>query len=303
MKRAASAWTAITGGACALAAGIMLATTQAYVASVLALLAMAVLPAFLARAFTQRATVPVATALVLVMASMNAASRLPRAAASVLIVAGVVLLGVAWMRVRKVPVHRHIVDTTAPRGLIRLLVPALLAGLSSGLLARFQLFALCGGTSGASPIHVGVSLLVVALAGAAIECIDPRGALLMLFVVRGTMLAALTIDAFAHWASIAAAAFALLDFLTLPTLMRSAPTKSATQNGCPGFAHHAGMIAGAALATTSWGFDRGFYALFLLGGALNIACACTLVSSNIANTRVRFSTARSLVTARAVELN
>lgn len=312
-------WCAITGGACASAAGAMFAamrfgaTAAAFVGGALALLAMAMLPALLARAFSRRATVPIATALLLTMAAMNAASSLTREAAFVLATGGAVLLalGCAFIsRVSRVsrasvPTHRRRaqkhdmpMSTTA-----WLLAPALLAGLSSGLLARFQLFAICGGASGASFSHVGVSLGIVTLAGLAFDRIDRRHALLALFALRAALLAALTLDRFANSAAIAVPAFALLDFLTLPTLMRAADTAShASQAACPGIAHHAGMLAGAALATTSWGFGQGFYALFALGGALNLACACVLATPRRATPDGRYSASNPTLRSRTLEL-
>jgi len=298
---AAWVWCAVTGAAAALAASVMLgampigATAAAFAGSAVALVAMAWLPAALARRFVSRATVPVAASLVLTMAAMTAAAEQARAGSIsnampvALALVGFAMLAAAWQRLpaRRMPssaplpkVHRTPFQRAqrgfiaALPGSIPLLVPALLAGLSSGVLARFQFFALCG-AGPFSLTQLAVSLGAVVAFGLLAERIDRRYALLALFVLRGALLAALTLDALAPWATFAAPAFAVLDALTLPTLLRMGRT---AQAGCPGIAHHAGMLAGAALATTSWGFGQGFLALFLVGAALNLMCAGTLAA-------------------------
>ncbi|WP_156992757.1 hypothetical protein [Paraburkholderia oxyphila] len=304
---AACVWFAVTGGAAALAAGVMLgamridATTAAFAGSAVALVAMALLPAALARRFASRATVPVAASLVLTMAAMTAAAAQARAGstpdvmAAVLALAGLALLATVrpYLNARRTESSappRQIDRTPIQRarqgfigalpGSVSLLAPALLAGLSSGVLARFQFFAVCG----AGPFsfaQVAASLCAVVGFGLLAERIDRRYALLALFALRGALLAALTLDALAPWAVFAAPAFAVLDALTLPTLLRIG---RAAQAGCPGIAHHMGMLAGAALATTSWGFGQGFPALFLAGAALNFMCACALAARRTRHT-------------------
>lgn len=298
---AAWIWCAVTGAAATLAASVMLgamrvgATAAAFAGSAVALLAMAWLPAVLARRFVSRATVPVAASLVLTMAAMTAAAAQARAGSisnampGALAFAGFAMLAAAW---RRLPARRMSSSASSCRidrtplqcaqhdfaaalsGSAPLLVPALLAGLSSGVLARFQFFAVCG----AGPFsftQLAVSLGAAVGFGVLAERVDHRYALLALFVLRGALLAALTLDALAPWAVFAAPAFAVLDALTLPTLLRIGRT---AQAGCPGIAHHVGMLAGAALATTSWGFGQGFHALFMAGAALNLICACTLAA-------------------------
>ncbi|WP_213294608.1 hypothetical protein [Paraburkholderia sacchari] len=298
---AAWIWCAVTGGASALAASIMLGAMQvganaaAFAGGAAALIAVALLPAALARRFASRATVPVATSLILVMAAMAAAAVraragfLPIGMPGALALAGLVMFAAAWSslptrRTESVtprqPIHRTPFQlaqrafTKALQGSAALLVPALLAGLSSGVLARFQFFAVCG-SGPYSLAQLAVSLGAAAGLGLLAERIDHRYALLALFTLRGALLAALTLDTLAPWAVFAAPAFTVLDALTLPTLLRIG---QASQAGCPGFAHHAGMLAGAALATTSWGFGPGFHALFLAGATLNLVCACTLAA-------------------------
>ena len=284
-------WSALTVGASALAAALMIAAMQAggavaaFAASMLALLAMALIPAAFAQCFATRATVPVASALVLTMAAMSAAAARSGAtsaspALALFGVASIVTVRV-YLRSERIteaarPVHLH---GPAPRWRngMSLVAPALLAGLSTGMLARLEFFAICGAAA-TSVTQVAASLAVVAVAGCLADRVDYRRALLALFVLRGALLAALTLDSLAPWAALAAPAFAVLDSLTLPTLMRGSRASRVSGAGCPGVAHHAGMLAGATLATTSWGFGQGFYALFLFGGALNLACAFAFVA-------------------------
>jgi hypothetical protein len=317
-------WGAATGGASAFAAGVMVVAMQAggtltaLAASALALLAMALIPAALASRFATRATVPIASALVLTMSAMSAASAEARAGATgvtaPLALGGIALLAALSLYfLRDAPTrtaHRHAAasqPTTralvpALRNNVWFVAPALLAGLSSGVLARFQFFAVCGGGT-ASGAHVAASLAVVILAGALAERVDHRRALLVFFVLRAALLAALTLDALAPWISLAAPAFALLDYLTLPTLMRGAGAASVAQARCPGLAHHAGMLAGAALATTSWGFGQGFYMLFLMGGALNVACACALAAPRLAGMHAHSPASPALAASNGIALH
>jgi hypothetical protein len=285
MRRAGAFWCAVTGGAAALAAGIMLVAMQggahaaAVAASAVALLAMALLPPMFSRRFGAQATLPCAAALVLTMGAMSFAATQARANATLLalpfILAGFVIL----MAVRRFDSHALSVPLSFTRrigfkrpGNGTLIGAALLAGMSSGVLARFQLFALCG----AEPFSLSHLLLSLGVAtGSAVwlQRIERRRALLFLFSLRGVLLAALTLDAFSSWSLYCAPAFAVLDALTLPTLLRNDRADHATQGACPGVAHHLGMLAGATFSTTSWGFGQGFYMLFLGAAALNFACA------------------------------
>lgn len=305
-------WAAITGGSSALAAGVMIAAMRtgapiaAFAASALALLAMALIPGVLARCFVTRATVPVASALVLTMAAMGEGARAGATGAQTpLILGGVALIAAACLHLRRTPeraarsTHRH-ATTPAWRNGVLLIAPALLAGLSSGVLARFQFFALCGGTP-ISVTQVAISLAVVSLAGGLADRVDYQRALLVFFVLRGSLLAGLTLDSLAPWAALAAPAFAVLDYLTLPTLMRGGRATRASGAGCPGLAHHAGMLAGAALATTSWGFGQGFYVLFLVGGALNLACAYAFAAPRRFRTHTPYSASAALAAGRTID--
>jgi hypothetical protein len=305
-------WASITGGASALAAGVMIAAMQAgapfaaFAASALALLAMALIPGALARSFANP-TAPIASTLTLTMAAMGAGAHAGATFAQTpLILGGVALIAAACMHLLHTrdsaasSVHTH---ATAPawRNGMLLIAPALLAGLSSGVLARFQLFALCGGAA-MSVTQVVTSLAVVSLAGWLADRVDYRRALLVLFVLRGGLLVAFTLNCLAPWAALAAPAFAVLDYLTLPTLMRGGRSFRASGAGCPGLAHHAGMLAGAALATTPWGFGQGFYALFIVGGALNLACAYALATPRRFRTHAPYPASAALAAGSTIDL-
>ncbi|WP_321942714.1 hypothetical protein [Paraburkholderia tropica] len=315
----ARAWCAVTGGAAALAAGVMATAmragtqTGALAASGLALAAMACLPAMLARRFAARpitSITPIATALATTMLAMSAASAQANSIsvgqAAILILFGLSLLipmvnFSQFKNLPRIPNHkiRRSEVNSALRSNAAMLAAALLAGLSSGVLARFQFFSICG-SGPFSLSHAAISLCLVATLGLIADRADHRHTLLALFVVRGALLAALTLAAFSAWTVFAAPAFALLDALTLPALIRASRMQRAAHAGCPGVVHHGGMLAGAALATTSWGFGQGFYALYLLGGALNLACAYALAHRRVAGTQYVASSA--LATRGAIEL-
>jgi hypothetical protein len=286
MWRAAATWCAVTGGAAALAAGIMLGAMQAgasaaaFAASAIALLAMASLPPVFARSFGARATLPCSAALVLTTGAMSFAAAQARAGVTSGAVP-LVLLGLALLlsihRIDSdslgsaISFNRRPVKFAWPRN-GALLSAAMLAGMSSGVLARFQLFALCG-AGPFSLAHLLFSLGAVIGGAVCLQRIDRRHALVWLFSLRGALLAALTLDALSPWTLYAAPAFAVLDALTLPTLLRNDHQNHASQSRCPGVAHHLGMLAGAAFSTTSWGFGQGFYSLFLGAAVLNLICA------------------------------
>ncbi|WP_027820830.1 hypothetical protein [Paraburkholderia bannensis] len=291
MGRAAAFWCAVTAAAAALAAGFMLCAMQAganvaaFAASAVALIAMALLPPMFARRFGSLATLPCAAALVLTMGAMRFAATPARTnviqSALLLLLVGfalVITLVIAARMFHSEPILLRR-NFTRYASFIRpgngaLVGAALLAGMSSGVLARFQLFSLCG----ADPFsftHLFFSLGAALGAGAWLQRSERRHALLLLFALRGALLAALTLDAFSSLVLYAASAFAVLDALTLPTLLRNDHAGHVAQGGCPGIAHHLGMLAGAAFSTTSWGFGEGFYALFLGAAALNLVCAST----------------------------
>lgn len=325
--RAACGWCCATGGAAALATGVLLAAAPAGTRAVAlaaggaALLAMIALPGAIARLFPARVTAPVATSLLLTMTAMSFATSqaMQDSATSTalpLVATGAALLAaMAWLARRadvargatRHEVRLHDLDgrrsASALDTLRRnapLVAPALLAGLSSGALARFQFFAICG-TGPVASVQVALSLMAVLACGWLVERIDPRHALLALFALRGALLAALTLDALAPHAALAAPAFAVLDYLTLPTLMRLRPASRAARTGCPGGAHHAGMLAGAALATTPWCFGQGFYALFLSGCALNLGYAFAFAARRRAATHAPYPAPPALAARGAID--
>lgn len=154
---------------------------------------------------------------------------------------------------------------------------ALLAGLSTGALARMDLLGLCGPGSATPGSAAWLLSLAGVLAGA---WLIERGALVavlgVLFGLRAGVLIALgTADA--ELASLAPALAQLLravDCLTLPALMHLAGRHCRLPGFAgPGLAHHAGMALGAALATAPrFFFGEAFAALAFCGSALSLLC-------------------------------
>jgi hypothetical protein len=157
---------------------------------------------------------------------------------------------------------------------------ALLAGISSGSLARFQLFALCGaGAPNGTPALSHIALSVAAIC--ALACIAERSRsnrmLMTLYVARAVLLGTLASVDDPALAPLAAKLFLLLDCLTIPALANlQGNAKRVMSASCPGIAHHVGMLAGAALATTPYFFGEGFVALFAVSAAANVLCAASL---------------------------
>ena len=154
---------------------------------------------------------------------------------------------------------------------------ALLAGLSSGSLARLQFFAICG-ASGAQPFWQ-IALSCAAVGTLAFSAGQSRGKymLVALYVARAALIGALAASENPALAPLAASVFLALDCLTIPALVnlrgRSNLLLSAS---CPGLAHHVGMVAGAALSTTPYFFGAGFVVLFAMSAAANLICAASL---------------------------
>jgi hypothetical protein len=157
---------------------------------------------------------------------------------------------------------------------------ALLAGISSGGLARFQLFALCGaGAANGAPALWHIALSVAAIC--ALACIADRSrnnrVLTMLYLARAVLLGTLASVDDPALAPLAAKLFLLLDCLTIPALANlQGNAKRVMSASCPGIAHHVGMLAGAALSTTPYFFGDGFVALFAISAAANVICAASL---------------------------
>jgi hypothetical protein len=158
---------------------------------------------------------------------------------------------------------------------------ALFAGLSSGSLARFQLYAICG-MSGTQPmwqilLSVGT---VCALAFIADRPSNNNRMLIVLYVLRAAVIGALAVVDSPSLALLTAKIFLILDCLTIPALMKlRRKSRSALSAGCPGAAHHIGMVLGATLSTTPYFFGDGFIVLYALSAIANLICAGTLATN------------------------
>ncbi len=157
---------------------------------------------------------------------------------------------------------------------------ALLAGLSSGMLARFQLVAICGVGSLQPMWQIALSLgAVCALSFIADRSGNKNWMLIALYVSRAALIAALAAADAPTAAVLAARIFVILDCLTIPALMKPRGKSSGVINaGCPGAAHHVGMILGATLSTTPYFFGHGFTMLYVSAATANLACAVTLAT-------------------------
>ncbi len=158
---------------------------------------------------------------------------------------------------------------------------ALFAGLSSGSLARFQFYAICG-MSGAQPMwEIALSLgAVCALALVADRSGNNNRVLIVLYVLRAALIGALAAVDSPPLALLAAKIFLVLDCLTIPALM-NVRNKScgALSANCPGAAHHLGMVLGATLSTTPYFFSDGFMVLYVPSAIANLICAGTLATN------------------------
>lgn len=164
---------------------------------------------------------------------------------------------------------------------------ALLAGLSSGSLARFQLFAICG-ISGAQPFwRISLSLAAVCVLALIADRLRGNRLLMALYIARATLLGALVVNDNPALASFAAAVFLILDCVTIPALanLRGSAT-SVLSASCPGVAHHIGMVLGAALSTTPYFFGEGFVLLYALSATANVICAASLATRRRARRHV-----------------
>jgi hypothetical protein len=262
--------------------------------SALALATMMGAPLLIARSSSRYTKLKTAATLIAAMSAMSAVpgylNGLPHghAVAVTMMVAGGILLlfGLRSSPGRPAFNAHHPVDMSVAA--VRLngatVMPALLAlfaGLSSGSLARFQLFALCG-ASGAQPLWQ-IALLFTAVC--ALACMADRsrnnsnGMLMMLYLVRAGLIAALATADKPALAPFAAKIFLLLDCLTIPALanLRGNST-TALSVTCPGILHHIGMVTGAALSTSRYFFGDAFVVLFALSAAANLLCAASLAT-------------------------
>ncbi|MFM0505209.1 hypothetical protein [Paraburkholderia caffeinilytica] len=163
---------------------------------------------------------------------------------------------------------------------------ALLAGLSSGSLARFQFYAICGMSSAQPTWQILLSVgAVCTLAFIADRSTDNKRMLIVLYALRAALIGALASVDSPTLALLAAKIFLVLDCLTIPALMTlRGKSRSAMSASCPGAAHHIGMVIGATLSTTPYFFGEGFIVLYALSAMTNLLCAGTLATRRFERT-------------------
>jgi hypothetical protein len=291
----------VAGAACVLIAGGCAALSMragfgqhasAFWISALALATMVVVPLLMARQSSRYTTLKTAATLIVTMCAISAVPTYlngfqhGNVVAALLIVTGGMML-FHWQRSSRsaVNAHRHV---DAPVATIRhhgsTATPALLAllaGLSSGCLARFQLFTFCG-ASGAQPLWQFALLFATVCA---LACVADRsnrsinGMLMALYVTRAALIGVLASFDNPTFAPFASKVFLLLDCLTIPALANlRGNSNSPLSATCPGVTHHIGMVTGAALATSPYFFGDGFVVLFALSATANLLCAASLVT-------------------------
>ncbi|HEY4295712.1 MAG TPA: hypothetical protein VGM85_04495 [Paraburkholderia sp.] len=264
--------------------------------SALALAAMMGVPLLMARSSDSHRVLATAATLIVTMSAMNALPaylnglQYGGAMAASMIAAGGALL-VCWRylngQLAKAPHHADaaitaitaIAATAAPSPGDATTLLALLAGISSGSLARFQFFALCG-ASGAQPLwQIALSLTAVCALACFADRARNNSMLATLYIARAALIGALAAVDHPALAPLAAKIFLLLDCLTIAALANLAGNdRRALRASCPGIAHHAGMVAGAALSSTPYFFGDGFVVLFALSAAANLICAASLAT-------------------------
>ncbi|MFM0239371.1 hypothetical protein [Paraburkholderia phytofirmans] len=292
MLCASAACVCLAGGGAALLmqAGLARHATELWM-SALMLAAMMSVPLLMSRSSGRTTLLESAATLIVTIGAMNSVpaylngSTHGIAIAVLMIAAGV---GMLLNRLHANAESRHYVD----RGIkqdpdsIKVATPstatallALLAGLSSGSLARFQLFAICG-VSGAQPFWQ-ISLSLAAVCALAWIAQRSRGnrMLMALYIARATLIGALAANDNPALAPLAAAVFLILDCLTIPALMNlRGNSASVLSASCPGVTHHIGMVLGAALSTTPYFFGDGFVLLYALSATANVICAASLAT-------------------------
>lgn len=157
---------------------------------------------------------------------------------------------------------------------------AVLAGLATGGMARFELMSLCGPTAGSTGAAPWVLSLSAVLAFGLCSIRAPIAwALALLYIARAAILAVLTTRDAAGVAAWAAQALLAIDCLTLPALMRLTGAQCGLSGAAgPGLAHHAGMVIGGALSTAPYFFGDAFTTLALSGSALSLLCVFCLLA-------------------------
>jgi hypothetical protein len=267
--------------------------------SALALATMTIVPLVMSRISRRHTTFATAVTLIATMSAMSVVPayvsglehRTEIAALAMTI--GGVLLAYGWRLVgaaaatsaedssrKKYPKLSADESTKAIRATGATALLALLAGLSSGSLARFQLYAICG-MSGAQPIwQIAFSLgAVCALALITDRSGNNNWILIVLYMLRAALIGTLAAVENPTLALLAAKIFLVLDCLTIPALMKpGGKSRNAMSAGCPGAAHHIGMVLGATLSTTPYFFGDGFILLYALSAMANLTCAASLAT-------------------------
>jgi hypothetical protein len=264
--------------------------------SALALATMTIVPLLMSRVSRAHTTLATATTLIAAMSAMgvmptyvSGLNHSTTIAGLLVVVGGVLLLygqhlvGASVLRHEDFDPNQYVNRRTVQSaraihatGATALL--ALFAGFSSGSLARFQLFAICG-MSGAQPMwEVALSLgAVCTLAFIADRSRDNNRMLIVLYVLRAALIGTLASADKPTLALLAVKIFLILDCLTIPALMKQpGKSRNALSASCPGAAHHIGMVLGATLSTTPYFFGDGFMVLYALSVMTSLTCAGTL---------------------------
>ncbi|WP_147394027.1 hypothetical protein [Paraburkholderia sp. BL23I1N1] len=266
--------------------------------SALALTTMTIVPLLMSRISREYSTLTTAVTLIATMSAMGAVPAYARglehctAICGVAMLLGSVLLFCGWRLSGKTASlaedfdrNRYAIQnadqsTGALQATGATVLLALFAGLSTGSLARFQLFAICG-VGGAQPTWQIVFSLgaVCALAFIADRTGNDNRMLMVLYVLRAVLIGALAAVNGPTLALLAAKIFLVLDCLTISTLTKlRSKSRSAMSASCPGAAHHIGMVMGATLSTTPYFFGDGFMVLYVLSAIANLICAGTLAA-------------------------
>jgi hypothetical protein len=278
-----------SGGATLLMqAGIGQRATSLWMSALMLLVMMSV-PLLMSRSCARHTMLASAATLIATLTAMNSVPVYLNSSAHGTVIAVLMMatgIGMSFYRLcvlgpsikQRHDLHRRTHDPvdTAPASAATALL-ALLAGLSSGSLARFQLFAICG-VSGAQPFWQ-IALLLAAVCALAFIADRSRGnrVLIALYVARAALIGTLAASDNPALAPFAATLFLALDCLTIPALVNlRARSNSVSSASCPGLAHHVGMVLGAALSTTPYFFGDGFVVLYALGAAANLICAASL---------------------------
>jgi hypothetical protein len=259
--------------------------------SALMLAAMMSVPLLMSRSSGHATMLTSAATLIVTISAMNSVPAYLNASAHGIAIAVLMIatgVGMLFHRLRANAESPHDVDrsNTHDPGSVKAATPpgatallALLAGLSSGSLARFQLFAICG-VSGAQPFwHIALSLAAVCALAFIAERQRGNRMLMALYVTRAALIGTLAANDNPALAPLVAAIFLVLDCITIATLVNlRGNSNSVLSASCPGVAHHIGMVLGAALSTTPYFFGDGFVVLYASSAAANVICAASLAT-------------------------